>query len=202
MPNPTYFNLNQEKQERIMEAAIDEMGNSTYEHLNLANIIRNSNIPRGSFYQYFKDKDDLYHYFYQYIGQKKYEFYGDLFLPDKDIPFLDRFYQIYVKGFHFAKTYPNLMKAGQKMMSSDYFVKNNMVKIGMDQAIDLYAKFIEIDQQKGLIKKDIDPKFLATFLLEFMSKVTLDEFMKETVDFNEIDKMVKQLVDILKKGIE
>ncbi len=94
------------------------------------------------------------------------------------------------------------MKAGQKMMNSDYYIKNNMVKKGMDQAIELYAKFIEIDQQKNLIKKDIEPKFLATFLLEFMSKVTLDEFMKETVDFNEIDKMVKQLVDILKKGIE
>jgi len=202
MPYPTYFNLNHDKQERIMQAAIDEMGKHTYEHLNLANIIRNSKIPRGSFYQYFKDKDDLYEYFYQYIGLKKFEFYGDLFQAEKDIPFLDRFYQIYVKGFYFAKTYPALMKAGQKMVNSEHYVKSDMFKKGMNQAIELYASFIEIDQKKGLIKKEIDSKFLASFLLEFMSKVTLDEFMKDTIDFNEIDRMVKQLVDILKKGIE
>ena len=202
MPYPTYFNLNPEKQERIMQAAIEEMGMHTYEHINLASIIRNAKIPRGSFYQYFEDKDDLYNYFYQYIGLKKFEFYGDLFKPDVDIPFLDRFYQIYVKGFYFAKTYPDLMKAGQKMINSEHYIKSDLVKKGMNQAIELYSKFIEIDQQKGIIKKEIDPKFLASFLLEFMSKVTLDEFMKDTIDFNEIDRMVKQLVDILKKGIE
>ncbi len=202
MPSPTYFNLKLEKQERIMHAAIEEMGNHSFEHLNLANIIRKSEIPRGSFYQYFKDKNDLYDYFYQYIGQKKYEFYGDLFLTDINISFLDRFYQIYVKGFYFAKTYPLLMKAGQKMINSEHYIKSEMAKKGMNQAVELYANFIQIDQKKGLIKKEIDSKFLASFLLEFMSKVTLDEFMKDTIDFNEIDRMVKQLVDILKKGIE
>lgn len=185
-----------------MKAAIEEMGMHTYEHLNLANIIRKSNIPRGSFYQYFEDKDDLYNYFYQYIGIKKYEFYGNLFQSDNEIPFLDRFYQIYVKGFYFAKTYPDLVKAGQKMITSEHYTKSNLVKKAMEQATELYASFIENDQKKGWIKKDIDPRFLASFLLEFMSKVTLDEFMKDTIDFTEIDRMVKQLVDILKKGIE
>ncbi|PKK93430.1 MAG: hypothetical protein CVV61_04670 [Tenericutes bacterium HGW-Tenericutes-6] len=202
MPSQTFFNLNQAKKERIMEAAIDEMSMHSYEYINLANIIRNAHIPRGSFYQYFEDKDDLCNYFYRYIGEKKMAFFGDLFLPSHDIPLLERFKLIYLKGFEFAKAYPKLMKAGQKMIGSEYYQKNAFVKDAMKQAILLYQNYIEIDQKKGRIRKDVDSHILASFLLEFMNKVTLDAFLKDDIDYKEIEKAVNGLLDILKKGID
>lgn len=50
MPKETFFNLMKDKQERIMNAIIKEMGIHAYEHININNIIKDAHIPRGSFY--------------------------------------------------------------------------------------------------------------------------------------------------------
>lgn len=202
MPSQTFLNLKPDKKERIMHAAIDEMSAHSYEYINLANIIRDAHISRGSFYQYFEDKDDLCDYFYKYIGEKKMAFFGDLFSFEEDIPLLERFKHIYLKGFEFAKAYPKLMKAGQKMIGSEYYQKNPFVKDMMKQAIALYQTYIEIDQRKGRIRKDVDSYILASFLLEFMNKVTLDAFLKDDIDFTYIEQALNGLIDILKKGID
>jgi AcrR family transcriptional regulator len=202
MPKDTFFNLPKEKQDRIMNATLNELSVHTYESLNLANIIRESEIPRGSFYQYFNDKSDLFDYFLTYVATDKYKYWGNLFTPDLDIPFLDRFYQIYIKGFSYAKENPKLVKAAKKMMDSEYYKSSPRVKEGLKQAVLMYAGFIEHDQNLGRIRKDIDSKLLANFILEFMNKVTLDEYLKDDVHLENIENAVNQLIDILKKGIE
>jgi AcrR family transcriptional regulator len=202
MPNQTFYNLPEEKKERITQAIIDECSTHTFEHINLSNIVRNSNIPRGSFYQYFKDKSDVFDFVYGYIGQVKMKFIGDLMHPSHDIPFLKRFESVYIAGMHFASSYPKLMKAGQKMMESEIFKQNDMLKKATDAAIQFYVNFIKIDQQKGLIRSDIDPVLLASVMIEFSNKVSLAEYMKDTVDQHAIEYKVKGLIDLIKRGID
>jgi len=202
MPSQTFYNLKPDKKNRIIEAAIEEISNHPYEHINLANIIRDSKIPRGSFYQYFKDKDDLYTYFYEYIGQKKMHYYSDLFNPDLDMPFLERINQLYLKGFEFMRAYPKLAKVGQKMMNSSYYRNDPNVKKGISTVIDLYISWIKKDQEKGRLRGNLDAKLLASFLFEFMSKITLESNQNEDIDLKHIEHAVNELTDILKKGIE
>lgn len=202
MPNKTFMNLPSDKKNRIMAATINELGLHTYEHMNLSNIIRNSGIPRGSFYQYFKDKDDLYQYFMSHIAQKKIEHWGDLYDSNLKISFLDRYYQICLRGFTFAKNNPDLMKAGQKIMDSDYFKKSEMTKSTLQKANSLFSSFIVKDQQLGLIRKDIDPSIIASLLLDFMNHITLNEYMDTEMDLQHIQQKINQLIQIVKKGIE
>lgn len=202
MPKPTFFNLANDKQERIMDAIIKEMGEHTFEHININNIIKDANIPRGSFYQYFEDKKDMYDYFYTYIAKKKFEYWGNLLNFDEDIPFLDRFYMIYMKGYEFTRDYPDLVQVGKKVLSSDFMTQSDQAKMSMKIAIDHYAKYIKIDQEKGRIRKDIDPVFLSTMLLEMMNKLSIDDLMKDQFSMENIEKNVKMMIDILKKGIQ
>ncbi len=202
MPNQTFYNLPKDKKERITEAIIAECAMHTFEHINVSNIVRDSNIPRGSFYQYFKDKKDVFDYVFQYIGEVKMQFIGDLMKPSLDLPFLERFENIYTSGIEFASSYPKLMKAGQKMMESDIFKEHDMMKKATDAATSFYVNFIKIDQQKGLIRADIDPVLLASVMIEFSNKVSLAEYMKDIVDPHEIKHKVKGLIDLIKKGIE
>ena len=62
MPTETFFRLNQPKQERIMNAVKDEITRSSYEDFSIGNVVKESGISRGSFYQYFHSKDDIYRY--------------------------------------------------------------------------------------------------------------------------------------------
>ncbi len=201
MPSQTFFNLPIEKQERIMNAAIHEMGLHTLEQLNIAHIINDAKIPRGSFYQYFKDKFDLYDYFYNYIAQRKMEFYGNLLSPEKDLKFIDRVLQIYIKGFEFALKNPDLVLAGRMIMMSDRYQQQQMTKAAMEQSIQLFEHFIIEDQKKDLIRQTVDPKMLATVMLEITSKVTFEELLKQSYDLIEIEKKIRNFIEIIEKGI-
>ena len=62
MPTKTFFNLKEEKKERIEKALIHEFGKGSFEQALITNIINYAKIPRGSFYQYFQDKKDAVTY--------------------------------------------------------------------------------------------------------------------------------------------
>lgn len=60
MPNETFFNLPEEKKNKIIKAAKDEFTEHEFSKARVSNIIKNAAIPRGSFYQYFENLEDLY----------------------------------------------------------------------------------------------------------------------------------------------
>jgi AcrR family transcriptional regulator len=60
VPKQTFFNLQQDKRKKLIEAAEMEFTRVPLFEASIANIIKMAGISRGSFYQYFEDKDDLY----------------------------------------------------------------------------------------------------------------------------------------------
>lgn len=62
MVKQTFLNLNPEKQERVLEAARNEFSRAPLNAASVANIIKEADIPRGSFYQYFNDLEDIFYY--------------------------------------------------------------------------------------------------------------------------------------------
>ena len=62
MPKSTFYNLNDEKREKIEKALRNEFSKNIFEKTSISNIIEEAQIPRGSFYQYFEDKEDAIKY--------------------------------------------------------------------------------------------------------------------------------------------
>jgi AcrR family transcriptional regulator len=59
MPKQRFYNLPSEKRERILNSAISEFSRVPVNEVSINKIIKGANISRGSFYQYFEDKNDL-----------------------------------------------------------------------------------------------------------------------------------------------
>ena len=59
MPTSTYFRLPEEKRERLMAACWSAMTRVRFAEVSVNRIIVQAHIPRGSFYQYFEDKEDM-----------------------------------------------------------------------------------------------------------------------------------------------
>lgn len=62
MPSKTFFHLPAEKRERLLLAAEEEFARVPYAEVSINRMIRAAGIPRGSFYMYFRDKEELFHY--------------------------------------------------------------------------------------------------------------------------------------------
>ncbi|WP_105614796.1 TetR family transcriptional regulator [Vallitalea okinawensis] len=62
MPSETFFKLDSAKQKRVYEAGIEEFCRVPFEEVSIRNIVNSASIARGSFYQYFEDKEDLFLY--------------------------------------------------------------------------------------------------------------------------------------------
>lgn len=70
MPTSTFFNLPPEKQAKLLRTAVGEFSQKPYGEVPLSKIIAGAGIPRGSFYQYFSDKTDLFVYVLSHYGDK------------------------------------------------------------------------------------------------------------------------------------
>lgn len=62
MPKATFFNLPEKKRHSLIKAAELEFSRVPLYEASIANIVKTAEISRGSFYQYFEDKEDAYFY--------------------------------------------------------------------------------------------------------------------------------------------
>ena len=86
MPRETFFNLDEDKKKKIIDAAVKEFTENQLHKSRVSSIIKEAGIPRGSFYQYFEDIDDLYYFVIDEtfdklfdVGYKRAELTDDLF---------------------------------------------------------------------------------------------------------------------------
>ena len=62
MPTKTFFNLPEEKRKKLLDAIHEEFSRVPFGAVSINQIVRLAGIPRGSFYQYFEDKQDMLQY--------------------------------------------------------------------------------------------------------------------------------------------
>ncbi|AGL02786.1 TetR/AcrR family transcriptional regulator [Desulfoscipio gibsoniae] len=62
MPKETFLRLRDEKQERILRAAIHEFVENGFDRAKIGDITQNAKVATGSIYQYFEDKKELFVY--------------------------------------------------------------------------------------------------------------------------------------------
>lgn len=62
MSTETFLRLPEEKRTRFLDAAWEEFTHVSFADASINKIILRARIPRGSFYQYFADKEDLFAY--------------------------------------------------------------------------------------------------------------------------------------------
>jgi AcrR family transcriptional regulator len=87
MPKPTFLNLPEAKRRRIVDLAVEEFAAHAYREASLTRIVRRAGIAKGSIYQYFADKFDLYMYVLQLAADRKLQYIGEALArlgPDPD----------------------------------------------------------------------------------------------------------------------
>lgn len=108
MPTSTFFALPEERRDRLVREAIAEFSERPYAEASLSQIAQRSKIAKGSFYQYFADKLDLYRWLVtEEAPRHKRAFIGQ---PKAGVEFWAGFETLIERGMAFLVEHPRLAR--------------------------------------------------------------------------------------------
>jgi len=203
MPKQTFLNLDKEKQNRIVDCAFDEFAARDYENAKLSNIIKSAKISRGSLYQYFEDKTDLYLYLIEISSNKKLEYLKEDLANPMELPFLKLFKKMYVSGIQFAVDNPKMVQMFTLLLLKKGEIYNKIFKGNLDMAIDIYKTMIDRDKELGRIKKDIDSEVFAKLVIDMTTNISVNEITDDhsEFDYNGMYEKLSQILKIIEHGV-
>jgi AcrR family transcriptional regulator len=204
MPKDTFHNLKPDKKDRIIQAAIQEFAQYHYNEANLSRIIKDAGIARGSFYQYFEDKQDLFRYLFEVMAKEKLKYLGDLLPNPEQIPFVELFGQLLKGGVQFALANPDFIRITRNLMGNRGMdIYQDVLGDNLELAKQYYRSYIEADKALGRIRQDVDTDLLTHIIVETSTTLSFVELTQhQDVDLDRLYDQMERFLDILKKGIE
>lgn len=156
MPTQTFFNLPEEKKNRIIHAAMHEFAAYRFDQASITHIIEKAGIPRGSFYQYFENLKDVYKHIIILVGDQKIKYFQAAVpqFEGEGFDFFSTLRDICVAGFQFAKENPELLAIGNNFIKETNKSLRNEI---LDEQLSKAQNFYEFMLQKGIELGQINP---------------------------------------------
>lgn len=166
-----FLNLQSEKQERILNAAMKEFAQKGFKNASTDEIVKEANISKGALFHYFNNKKDLFLFLYDYsIKIFIVKFFEKIDLSERDI--LLRWRQIGLLKIELIKQYPELFDflLLANIEEADE-VKRELDTRNQEIIIDSYNKlFKDIDTSK--FKESVDVKRSIDIIIWTMEGIT------------------------------
>ena len=201
------------RKQNILEAAEKLFLANGYEDTTMSQIANEAEFSKGTLYNYFKSKDDLY----LAIGTKAYEIiidYTKFFVENKD-PGVDQLKAVGYAYYEFTKNYPDYahifhdiaiklpnvaQKSKDKLTAIEKDYQNRSEAYG-EQFRDVIIKAIKTKT----IRSDKDP-FLIGFTLSMMTSGIMKELEQhqntlETMEFGS-DEIIDFMFEIIAEGLK
>ncbi|MCK9217698.1 MAG: TetR/AcrR family transcriptional regulator [Firmicutes bacterium] len=206
MPKETFLRLKDEKQETVLRAAIHEFVKHGFDRAKVSNIARKAGIAKGSIYQYFEDKKELFVYcaqwsltmFMEKLDKRAnitemdvFEYFKDSIKKSETI---DEEREIIIFMQYIARE-PGLIAPSLKAMYD---------------ATELYGKkLIQNSKKKGIVRADIDDDILLDYYLAVTEKFKMrwmDRYLDFTIEITEeknnaMKAEMTLMLELLKKGM-
>lgn len=179
------------KKHTITKHAIEEFSHYTYEESSLNQILLRANVSKGSFYYYFKNKQELYEtcqdyalkVFNNYVGTYTQEFEG----------FIERLLRVnkFKKGF--KDQYPDILKFFMQQYYKRLFPQDVLEEL--DQLDASFKKNLTEDINYKLFRDDLNIEHalqLLKWTIIGFEKNVEEQTIKNLYDFNNMDNCFKE----------
>ena len=200
MIKKTFYNLPEEKRQRIISAVMNEFSSSATEKVSINRIIKAANISRGSFYQYFDDKVDLVEVLVKTFadisvegGRKALEYSnGDIFYT------YEKLFDI-IADFGRDKKQKMILKNLMKnLRANDDLISEYL--INRFEGLASFREFSNRFNRDNLkYKSDEDVKCLSQILTQVLKNSIFDVFVVG-MDCDKVKKNYLRKLEIIKSG--
>jgi AcrR family transcriptional regulator len=202
MPRQTFFNLPEEKREKIVNAAVDEFAEYGLENASTNRIVKNSGIAKGSFYQYFEDKQDVFMYLLSVLEREKMDFFKGLYPPVNNMDTFEYFRWMIKAGMEFNSAYPRMTQAVSRVLLGEglYYGKNfasyrekttRALSMMIQQAIERGEVDPSVDVELAVMVMDTWSNAISTYILsEGMKQKDIMKWVRSAKVQEKIDKLL------------
>lgn len=202
MPKQTFLNLPEEKRNNIINAAVDEFAEYGLENASTNRIVENSAISKGSFYQYFEDKQDVFMYLLTVLEREKMEYFNGKHPPSMNMDTFQYFRWMIKAGMEFNTTYPRMTQAVSRVLLGEglYYgklftelrQKTTLALTAMiNQAIELGEVDPSVDVELAVMIMETWSNAISTYILnEGMKQKDIMKWVRSAKTQEKIDKML------------
>ena len=190
MPKQTFLNLPIEKRQVIINAAIDEFAEFGLENASTNRIVANSGISKGSFYQYFEDKQDVFMYLLTVLEHEKVEYFKGKHPPSTNMDTFGYFRWMIKTGMEFNTTHPLLTQAISRVMFGEGLYYGNTFADVRERTSKGLRAMIEGAITNGEVDPSVDVE-LAVMIMETWSNAISSYIMNEGMKQKDIMKWVR-----------
>jgi len=182
MPKQTFLNLPAEKRNAIVRAAVDEFAEYGFEGSSINRIVANSGISKGSFYQYFTDKMDVFKHLMNVLASEKMEFFKGRHPPSSNMDTFEYFRWLIKAGMEFNSAYPRLTQALSRVLLAEGLYYGKDLAEYRQMTTDAFAAMIKQAMKRGEVDPSVDVE-LAVMVMDTwanaISAYILNEGMKQ-----------------------
>lgn len=206
MPTKTFFRLRDEKQEAVLRAAIRQFTEHGFAGAKIADIARDAGIAKGSMYQYFADKEELFVYCAQWglsIFMQKLD--ARMHIGDMDV---FEYFEDNMAKTETIEEEHELVIFMQAIGREPELAEPSMK--AMYEVGDVYGKrLIQNSKRKGTVRADIDDDLLLIYFLAVSERFKyrwLEQYIDFTAEMTEqqsamMQEELRQMLELLRKGM-
>lgn len=205
MPQTTFLNLPEDKRKRITDAALKEFAQKGYQQGSMQAISQRAGVAKGSMYQYFTNKKELFYYIFDQVIEEKIEFVRDTLETNRVLPFFEQLEALFLASQEYAKEHPYPYNLYLKIKEEVPVEIREVLAARLETAGPgiHYAALVQDAVDSGEIRAGMDAEFAAfvvyTLLQEFSTYLAS---VLGTSSLEENRKQAKKFIDFLKNGLK
>jgi AcrR family transcriptional regulator len=182
LPKSTFLGLPPERRDRLVREAIVEFADRTYAEASLSQIALRARIPKGSFYQYFEDKLDLYRWLLtEEAPRRKREFLG---AAGQRGDFWTRLQTVIELGMAFLVEHPHLARLSAAAADPTAIIEvrglhKAICEAGLVELRTLLEEGVASGALKSELSLDVATRLVSTIIGPGLTDVVLNELGAE-----------------------
>ncbi len=206
----TFKNLEAAKQRKVLDAAIDEFADHGVREASMNRMVQKLGIAKGSLFQYFGNKDGLFHFIFDYAVELVRQSLRQVKRETADADFFERIHRSLLAGIHFIDSHPRIYRIYLKMIFQEDFP----LRAQFLQQVHLFSgeylrPFVEAGVAKGELRRDVDVN-TTVFMLDALMDRFLQAYSVSFLDAGaglyrapeaEVERRARELVDLLRRGL-
>ena len=208
MPKQTFLNLPEEKRKAFIEIALEEFANNDYNTASVSKIVGKAGIAKGSLYQYFEDKQDLFMYLLEVSNQEMMGVIQQSPPPDPNADFFETLRWQMSAAVRAAVKFPIHSKLARRAYSSPLPFRDSILEKAKKVREEHFHGMVASAQASGHLDPKLDPSvvsFMVQGLMNDMGSFLQSKFGKRKGDWvalPEVSKVFDQVIDVLKHGLQ